>query len=87
MGEEDKKKLVGEVLHYFTNINVGIVGLSGKLEVGDQILIGGSTTSFKQKVESMQIEHEDVDEADSGDEIGLKVKERVREGDKVYKVE
>jgi len=87
MGEETEKKMVGKVLHYFTNINVGIIGLSDKLKVGNKILIEGSTTSFQQKVKSMQIEHEDVEEAEAGDEIGLKVKERVREGDSVYKIE
>jgi putative protease len=87
MGEKTEKKMVGEVLHYFTDIEVGIIGLSDKLKVGDEILIEGSTTSFKQKVDSMQIEHENVKEADNGDEIGLKVKERVREGDSVYKIE
>jgi len=56
------------------------------LAVGDRILIKGSTTDLEQVVESMQIEHKDVQRAEAGQSIGLKVKERVRENDTVYKV-
>jgi len=65
---------------------VGIIELSKELKVGDTIHIKGSTTDFEQKVESMQIEHENVEKAKKGDAIGLKVKEKAREGDEVYKV-
>ncbi len=81
-----EKEEIGEIDHYFTDISVGVIDLSGKLEVGDTISIEGATTDFQQDVESMQIEHEDVEEAGPGDAVGLKVKDRVREGDKVYKV-
>jgi translation elongation factor EF-1alpha len=56
------------------------------LNVGDNIHIKGGTTDFEQKVESMQIEHENIDKAKKGDVIGLRVKEKVREGDEVYKI-
>jgi len=79
-------KEVGTVAHYFTRINVAVVSLSDKLSVGDRIVVKGSTTSFEQNVDSMQIEHENVASAGRGQSIGLKVKERVREGDKVYKI-
>jgi len=78
---------VGKITHYFTNIGVGVVELSDTLRVGDTIHIQGTTTDFTQKVASMQIENEPVEEAGPGDAIGLKVDERVREGDLVYKVE
>jgi putative protease len=81
LGEE-----VGKVTHYFTKLGVGIVELSGSLSVGDKIRIKGATTDFEQNVESMQIEHENVEKAEAGQTIGLKVKEHVREHDKVYKV-
>lgn len=81
-----EKEKIGEITHYFTNINVGVIELSGKLELGDQISIEGSTTDVQQEVESMQIEHEDVNEAGSGEAVGIKVKDRVREGDIVYKI-
>lgn len=87
MVEKPKEKEdIGEVTHYFTDISVGVIDLGGKLEVGDTISIEGTTTDFQQDVESMQIEHEDVEEAGAGDAVGLKVKDRVREGDKVYKI-
>ena len=81
-----EKEKIGEVTHYFSDIDVGVIELSGKLEVGDEISIEGATTDIQQKVNSMEIDHEDVSEAGPGDAVGLKVKGRVREGDEVYKV-
>ena len=77
---------VGEIIHFFTKINVAIVELTATLAVGDQILIKGPTTNVEEKVESMQIEHENVQKATRGQSIGLKVNDRVRENDVVYKV-
>jgi len=77
---------VGEIIHFFTKINVAIVELTATLAVGDQILIKGPTTNVEEKVESMQIEHENVQKATQGQSIGLKVNDRVREHDVVYKV-
>jgi len=81
-----EKKLVGKVTHYFTKIGVGVIELSDELNVGDRISIEGATTNLKQAVRSMQIEHEDVQSAGAGDAIGMKVDQRVREGDLVYKL-
>jgi translation elongation factor EF-1alpha len=77
---------IGTVTHYFTKIGVAIVELSNTLSVGDHILMKGMTTDLEQTVDSMQIEHANVENAESGQSIGLKVKDRVREGDTVYKV-
>lgn len=77
---------VGKITHFFTKISVAIVELTDTLVVGDQILIKGPTTSVEQKVESMQIEHETVEEAKRGQSVGLKVNDHVREYDVVYKV-
>ncbi len=82
-----KEVEVGKATHYFSNLQVAAIELSGKLKVGDKIHIKGHTTDFVQVVESMQIEHQPVSEASAGDSIGLKVKEKVREGDTIYKVE
>ena len=82
----EEKKLIGKVIHYFTNIGVAVIELENTLKVGDEISVEGATTNFTQKIESMQIEHKDVDEAKKGDSIGLKVVDRVREGDQVFKV-
>ena len=76
---------VGHVSHFFTRINVAVVELSAALAAGDTILIKGPTTDFGQAVGSMQIEHENIERAEAGQSIGLKVEQRVREGDIVYK--
>lgn len=85
MNEEEMEK-IGQVSHYFTNIGVGAIELTGELKVGDRIRIKGVTTDFQQVVESMQIENENVEAASAGEGVGLKVKERVREKDEVYKI-
>lgn len=81
-----EEKEIGKVTHYFTNIGVAVIDLSAELKVGDTIHIQGHTTDFIQKVESMEIEHKAVEKAGKGKSIGLKVDERVREGDRVYKI-
>jgi len=86
MLREEKLEEVGKISHYFSKIEVAIVDLTAPLSVGDRITMKGVTTDFEQTVESMQIEHENVKSAKAGDSIGLKVKERVREGDIVYKI-
>jgi ribosomal 50S subunit-recycling heat shock protein len=89
MAEEKKEKLgkkIGKVTHYFTNIGVGVIKLSATLKIGDKIKIKGTTTDFEQKVSSMQIEKDKIEEAKKGKSIGLKTKDHVRENDVVYKV-
>lgn len=81
------EKKIGEVSHYFTDIGVGVIELAGKLKEGDKIAFRGHSTDFQQKVESMQVDHKKVKEAGPKDSIGLKVKERVREGDLVFKLD
>ena len=82
-----KEKKIGEVVHYFSKIGVAAIKVtSGSLSVGDTIHIRGHTTDFQQRIDSIQIEHVSVQKADPGDDIGIKVTERVREGDQVYTV-
>jgi putative protease len=76
---------VGRITHFFSKISVAVIELAGSLAVGDTIAIKGPTTDFEQTVDSMQIEHENVQEAKAGQSIGLKVAQRVRETDIVYK--
>ncbi len=84
MNKEMEK--VGEVTHYFGEIQVAVIkATEGKISVGDQIKIKGSTTDFDQAVESLQVDKEDVDSISKGEEAGMKVEDRVREGDIVYK--
>lgn len=83
---QEEKKVVGRVTHYYTKIGVAVVDLTDTLKIGDKISIEGKTTNFQQTVESMEIEHKKVQEAHAGASIGLKVIDRVREGDVVYKI-
>ena len=76
---------VGDVDHYYTNLGVAVVDLVSTLKVGDRITVKGATTEFTQIVKSMQIMHDAVEEAAAGDSIGLKVNDRVRKGDEVFK--
>jgi len=78
---------IGKVTDYFHKIEVAAIDITqGTLSVGDTIHIKGHTTDFTQVVESMQIEHENVQTAKAGDSIGIKVKDHVRDHDQVYKV-
>ena len=78
---------VGIVTHYYGDLSVAAMKMeSGSLRVGDTIRILGHTSDFRQRVDSMQIEHQPVSEATAGQEIGLRVTEHAREGDVVYKV-
>ena len=80
-------KLVGKVTHYFDHIKVGVIKLSAPIKIEDEIrIMGGEATDFNQKVVSMQMDHEEIKKAPKGKSIGLKVKEKVREGYKVYRV-
>lgn len=82
-----EEKEIGVVSDYFAKIGVVAVEITqGELSIGDTIHFSGHTTDFTQVVESMQIEHEQVEKAKAGDSVGIKVKERVRKHDKVYKV-
>ena len=80
-------KKVGSITHYFNKIGVAVIELTDTLKEGDKIKIKGSITDFDQTVESMQIEHEKIEEAKAGQDIGMKVKDSVRAGDEVFIVE
>ncbi|MGH8709761.1 MAG: EF-Tu/IF-2/RF-3 family GTPase [Burkholderiales bacterium] len=78
---------VGTVTHYYSHLSVAVVRLdSGSLRVGDTIHITGHTSDFRQRVESMEIEHQPVSEVSAGQEFGLRVTEHTRDNDTVYKV-
>ncbi len=77
---------VGAVSTFFARPVVAGIKLSGPVKVGDALRIRGHTTDLTLTVESMQINNVNVKEAKQGDEIGIKVPDRVRSGDKVYKV-
>lgn len=82
-----EEKIIGYVSNYFSKISVAAIDVTGgTVSVGDTLHFVGHTTDFEFPVDSMQIERESVTVAKKGDSIGIKVPERVREGDKVYKI-
>jgi putative protease len=83
---EAEKKKVGIVTHFYNKITVAIVDLQDTLNAGDMIEISGPTTNLQMTVDSIQIEHENVPTAKKGQSIGLKVPEKVKENDVVYKI-
>ena len=84
---EEEGKLIGKVSHYFSQIGVAVIELSGSLSIGDTVrIVGGEATDFEQTIDSMEMEHEKIEKAKKGDAIGTKVKEKVREGYKVFKI-
>jgi len=78
------EKVLGRIEHLFDKISVAAIGVKAPFKVGDYIHIKGHTTDFIQKVESMQIEHQNVAKVKKGDDVGIKVKEFVRPHDMVY---
>lgn len=82
---ESQKQEIGTVTHYYSKIGVAVIQLKGTLTLGDKITIKGSTSNFEQAVDSMQIERKDVKKAEAGQSVGIKVKDKTRPGDVVYK--
>ena len=82
-----KEKPIGRVESYFSGVGVAAIKLDAPLKKGDKIHIKGHTTDFEQKVGSMQIDRKDIKEAKKGDSIGIKIDDKVRPNDVVYKLE
>jgi translation elongation factor EF-1alpha len=81
------EKKIGTVTHYYSHLHVaGVTMTDGDLHKGDTIHVVGHTSNFEQKVRSIEIDHETVDVAKKGDQIGIVVAEHAREHDAVYKV-
>ncbi|MEK7186998.1 MAG: translation elongation factor-like protein [Patescibacteria group bacterium] len=79
-------KKVGKITHYYGKIGVATMKLASSLKMGDRVKFEGHGADFEQEITSMQIQHEGVDKAKKGDEIGLKVSEAVKEGTDVLLV-
>ena len=78
---------IGHITHYFSKIGVAVIEITaGTLKAGETIHVKGHTSDFNQVVDSLQQEHQAVPEAKKGGSYGMKVKEHVREGDKIFKV-
>ena len=83
---EPQYEKVGLITHFYSKPSVAVIELSAPLNTGDKIVIRGSTTNIEQTVDSMQVEHKQIPNAQAGQSIGMKVLGRVRENDVVYRV-
>lgn len=79
------EKPIGEVTHFYDKIGVAIVKFNKEIGLGIKIRFKGATTDFESTIDSMQFDHKPVEAAKKNQEVGIKVKERVREGDGVFK--
>lgn len=86
MSKEKGPKVIGAVTHYYSKLGVAIVKFNKTVKIGDEVRFKGVTTDFIQNVASMQYDHKDVSGAKTGQEVGIKVSEKVREGDEVLEV-
>jgi translation elongation factor EF-Tu-like GTPase len=78
---------IGIVEHFFNKVSVAAINITdGELKIGDTIHIVGAHTDFTQKIDSMEIDRNPVEKVTAGDSVGIKLKDRVREHDVVYKV-
>lgn len=77
---------VGKVVHFYNKISVAVLSLEGELRVGDVVHFAGKNTDFTQTITSLQVEHQPLEVAATGSDVGLKTDQTVREGDLVYKV-
>jgi translation elongation factor EF-1alpha len=77
---------VGVIVHYYDKIGVAVVKVLTPIKVGDRIKISGHDKEFEQEIASMQVEHQNIEKAKKGDDVGMKVDQPVKDGDEVYKV-
>ena len=81
-----KEKPIGAVTHYYGNIEVGIIKFNKPVKAGDKIRFKGATTDFEQTIAGMQYDHKEIPVAKKGQEVGMKVDDKVRDGDEVFEV-
>jgi putative protease len=81
-----KKEKVGDVFTFFVKPSVAAINVLREINVGDKLLFQGATTNFELVVKSMQIEKENVNTVKKGQQVGIKVPERVRPNDEVFKI-
>ena len=77
-------KPIGVVTHYYSNLEVGIIKFTVPVSAGVAVQFKGATTDFTQTIKSIQYDHKEIEAAKKGQEVGIKVKDKVREGDEVY---
>lgn len=79
-----EEKPIGKITHYYGKINVAIVKFNREVKVGETVHFKGPHTDFTQQISSMQYDHKDIESAKKGQEVGIKVDQKIREGDEVY---
>lgn len=84
MAKDSEPKPIGVVTHYYGHLEVAIVKFAKQVEVGTKVKFKGATTDFEEKIDSMQYDHKPIESAKKGQEVGIKVKGKVREGDEVF---
>lgn len=82
----DKKDLIGKVIHYYDKIGVAVVKLEKALKVEDKVKFTKGDASFEQTIESMQLDHKQVNSGKKNDEVAIKVDQVVKSGTEVYKL-
>lgn len=80
----NSKDQIGKITHFYSKLGVGIIKLTKGLKVGDTIQVKGNTSDFKQKIEEIQLDHKSIEKGEKGQEIGVKLNEKVRDGDVVF---
>jgi len=83
---EPKMEAIGRIAGFFARPSVAMVELTAALKIGDMIYIKGHTTDFQQQVDSMQVDRQPIQSAQPGQSVGVKVNERCREHDVVYRL-
>jgi hypothetical protein len=83
-GNMSEPRAIGKVIHYWTRLGVAGVELTDSLKIDDWIHFRGATTDFQQRVTSMQLDRQFIDQAQAGQQIGILVADRVRTGDTVH---
>jgi len=84
MPKSSEPKPIGEITHYYGHLGVAVVKFNKKVDVGIKLKFKGVTTDFEETISSMQYEHKPIESAKKGQEVGIKVSEKVREGDEVF---
>lgn len=79
-----EEKPIGQITHYYGKIGVAIVKFNCEVKVGKTVHFKGPHTNFTQQISSMQYDHKDIQSAKKGQEVGIKVDQKIREGDEVY---
>ncbi len=79
-------ELVGKVIHVYDRIGVAVLRLQQDLNVGDRVHFLGRNTDFEQEITSMEVEHQKVEKGAAGSEVAVKIKQRARSGDSVYRL-